>query len=877
MNLLDHALRYARNGFEVFPVSPTDKAPLTVNGMKDATTDPATITAWWTSTPGALIGCRIPTDMVVLDIDPRYGGLDTWELLEKSYGNVPTGRRHRSGRGDGGFHQWLKRDQAKLSARGLHEWARRNNVGAPAGKRSWTSGIDILHHDHRYTILPPSPHPETGKPYEWVTKGAAADMPAWFVQYLTPPAAPPAPARPVLRIADESSIADWFSEHSNWNDILGAAGWILVEGDGDGDGSKWRHPNASAKQSSSIRHGCLFVYSPNTDFEPTEDGDANGYTRFKAWAVLEHHGDMSTAARAARQLRDGTGTFDAFGGAVGPSVTQPAGDGGDDWLPPVPLGGASGPLPAFPVHVYPDWLASHIHQVAAELQVPVDLPAVLGAVALAVICAKRVDVWVTASWREQLCLYAVVALPPGAGKSPAMKQMFAPLDELERQLMADAGPRIDEATTKRAIIEKEQRKAIDKGEMAQAMMLSDELRALKVPAEPRLFVDDITVEKLGEILLQQAGRLALVSTEGGLFDQMAGRYSEKVKANLDPYLQMWSGDTVRVDRIGRGSIVIDQPALTIGITVQPTVLAAIAERPELKGRGLTARFMYSLPVSNVGYRNMLVDSQLDQRIVDTYRDRLLALWRRIETRTADRLDLAPDARQMFLQWRQALEEARRPDGELVALTEWSTKVESTVARLAGLLHLAHGHDTATPVTAETMHGAIEVGEYWIAHAKAVHTLWDADPVLAGARSIMDWVAAQQLTDFSVRDCFAGNRAPFKKVEELLEPLALLVERGWLRPLFVGALVVGKRGVPSPRFAVHPTGSSSNRNNHARMRVMCLETQKSSSSSSLTQMTDKAPPAHDAHDAHDLFGPDTDPGRPAQGPGHETTTHSALNF
>jgi hypothetical protein len=59
--------------------------------------------------------------------------------------------------------------------------------------------------------------------------------------------------------------------------------------------------------------------------------------------------------------------------------------------------------------------------------------------------------------------------------------------------------------------------------------------------------------------------------------------------------------------------------------------------------------------------------------------------------------------------------------------------------------------------------------------------------------------------------------------------------------------------------------------------MCLENQKSSSSSSLTQMTDKAPPAHDAHDAHDLFGPDTDPGRPEKGPGHETTTHSALNF
>jgi hypothetical protein len=47
----------------------------------------------------------------------------------------------------------------------------------------------------------------------------------------------------------------------------------------------------------------LFVYSTNTPFEPTEAGRPHGYTRFRAWAVLEHGGDLSAAARAAAQLR----------------------------------------------------------------------------------------------------------------------------------------------------------------------------------------------------------------------------------------------------------------------------------------------------------------------------------------------------------------------------------------------------------------------------------------------------------------------------------------------------------------------------------------------------------------------------------------------
>jgi hypothetical protein len=877
MNLIDHALRYAAAGFEVFPVSPADKAPLTTNGMKDATCDPAQVAAWWTATPTALIGCRIPVDMMALDIDPRHGGLDTWRLLIDSYGPIPGGRRHRSGRGDDGFHQWFFRPAGKLSAKELHEWARRSGVGQQAGKRSWTSGIDILHHDHRYTILPPSPHPETGLPYEWLTKGDPAPLPAWLEQYVIarPPAsATPPAARPVLRLADDSSIADWFSRSANWNDLLGPAGWLRVEGDGDGDGSKWRHPNASAKQSSSIRHGCLFVYSPNTDFEMTEDGDANGYTRFRAWAILDHGGDMAVAARAAREMRDGPSTFDVFGGITGPTMSPPATtatatDTGDDWPAPIPVGVASEVPPAFPIDVFPAWIADHVAQVAKELQVPVDLPAALAIVGLAVCCAKRAEVWVTRTWREPLCLYVVVAMPPGAGKSPAVRFMLGSLEAHERQLRDAAIPAIAEAETRRAILEKSQRKAIDKGETAMALALGDDMLALRVPVEPRLFVDDVTVEKLSDLLGEQNGRLALVSTEGGLFDQMAGRYSERgSKANLDPYLQMWSGDTVRVDRVGRGSVVIDRPALTIGLTVQPTVLSALAERPELKGRGLTARFMYALPPSNVGYRNMLTgEADIDDIVADRYDQRMLALWRQLEVHgTAPaRLDIAPEARQRFTGWRQALEEARRPGADLAALAEWSTKVESSVARLAGLLHLAHGNDAGQPVSDATMAAAITVGEYWIAHAKAVHALWETDQEMAAAGTVLAWLADQGSVDVSVRDIYAAHRTLFPRATDVAAPLALLVERGWLRPLFEGPLVVGKRGVPSPRFAVHPRLSSYVRHNHARMRELRVETSKKAFSLSLGENTDKADLAHDAHarmTPESTSTPTTDHGGPA---------------
>jgi hypothetical protein len=62
-------------------------------------------------------------------------------------------------------------------------------------------------------------------------------------------------------------------------------------------------------------------------------------------------------------------------------------------------------------------------------------------------------------------------------------------------------------------------------------------------------VDDVTAEALTSFLAEQGGRAAVISTEGGIFDIIAGRYSKS--PNMDIYLKGHSGDEVRVDRKGR--------------------------------------------------------------------------------------------------------------------------------------------------------------------------------------------------------------------------------------------------------------------------------------------------------------------------------------
>ncbi len=64
------ALAYAAWGWAVFPCATGGKTPLTRHGLHDATTDLATIHAWWQRYPHANIGLPAGHAFDVLDIDP---------------------------------------------------------------------------------------------------------------------------------------------------------------------------------------------------------------------------------------------------------------------------------------------------------------------------------------------------------------------------------------------------------------------------------------------------------------------------------------------------------------------------------------------------------------------------------------------------------------------------------------------------------------------------------------------------------------------------------------------------------------------------------------------------------------------------------------
>jgi hypothetical protein len=90
------ALRYAEAGIRVFPVKPKGKAPLTLNGLHDASADLALVTSWWTRWPHANIGLPTGLTFDVFDLDGQGAALlwarGYFENLEPFLGHVLTPR-----------------------------------------------------------------------------------------------------------------------------------------------------------------------------------------------------------------------------------------------------------------------------------------------------------------------------------------------------------------------------------------------------------------------------------------------------------------------------------------------------------------------------------------------------------------------------------------------------------------------------------------------------------------------------------------------------------------------------------------------------------------------------------------------------------------
>jgi replicative DNA helicase len=486
---------------------------------------------------------------------------------------------------------------------------------------------------------------------------------------------------------------------------------------------------------------------------------------------------------------------------------------------PIPLSDAR--RPDFPEDVLPMRLRDVVRAVAAATQTPLVLPVYLALAVIASTLAKRIKIVLRGFWREPVNVFLLVALGPANRKSAVAGYITAPVEHWEAEQARRVGPLAAEARSRRKVLEHQLAKAEqaaakatpDEGvaRLKEVDKLARELESLAAPDPPRLFADDVTPEQLTTLLARHGGRMAIISPEGGLFDNLV-RYSASGLPNLETLLKAHASDASRVDRVGRPPEIIRSPALTLGLAVQPSVLAGLMARPGFAGRGLLARFAYALPESLIGRRR--IDAPpLGPTVLDDWNAlvrALLALPTAVDRHgepVPHEIRLSPKAQVAFDAFETALERRLGPGGDLAAHVDWGGKLAGLTGRIAALFHAVETAGSQlpwdVPISDATMTAAIELAEtYLIPHALAAFAAMQADPVIADAERILAYLELQQLPTVSRRELFIALRGRFKRVSALDPALVVLVEHGYLIEQHADARP-GPGRKPSPVFAVHP--------------------------------------------------------------------------
>jgi hypothetical protein len=436
-----------------------------------------------------------------------------------------------------------------------------------------------------------------------------------------------------------------------------------------------------------------------------------------------------------------------------------------------------------------------------------------------VVKPKRLD-----NWSIVPNLWGMVVSPPSSKKTPAMNEGLKPLSRFAARAREKFNVEMQEyervkplRDVKKDTLKKEFKEAAKAGggsnlEHHQNKLLLHLARDTK-PKLRRYSTNDTTVEKLGEILAENPTGL-LVSR-----DELAGLLAswdrEGREGDRAFFLEAWNGDSsFQTDRIGRGSIYIENLCISILGGTQPDKLIAYLEMASnaLANDGMLQRFqmlVYPDPVP-WEYRDCEPNrSALDKanRVFDALDSFDPVAW---GAHSRDGYERFPyfrfdaDAQELYKSYLREFH-ARADCEENSLINQHLQKYEKLLPSLALIFHLidcAAASDSkpkAAGVSWESVERAAEWCEFLQHHARRCYGLY-ADQGLRAAQTLASKIKKGALLDgFTFRDVRQHQWRSLSKDDAIQGALDWLERKGWVRPQ-----QVRRAGRPTTRYAINPS-------------------------------------------------------------------------
>ncbi len=365
------------------------------------------------------------------------------------------------------------------------------------------------------------------------------------------------------------------------------------------------------------------------------------------------------------------------GGHIGELLVSP---GWDYVVPATPTSRGRQSAP-FPLDTYPKALDEFIDQAARDTSAPRNYLAagILPVAGAALGSESRIHIG--GPWFEFPAIWLACVGPSGVAKSPGMRALMGPLRGIDKELQIG----------NRAAME--------------AWEESDPKTRGPKPIPRQVIVGDSTIEALGVALAVNRKMLLYADELRSLvtgFDQYRAGHGK----DRQTWLSLWASELVKVGRIGRDPLHVDEPFLGVLGGIQPSLLSAFAGDD-----GLFPRILFVLESEQAETQGLP-----SGRCAPSY-----AAWddvvRRLHRSPGGTVGLSDAAWKLGDVWYRRRTEMARSNVD--GLGEVHSKMRGYVFRFALILHRLDGllEGTTGPVTEGQMERAIAVAEWFTDNAR----------------------------------------------------------------------------------------------------------------------------------------------------------------
>lgn len=455
----------------------------------------------------------------------------------------------------------------------------------------------------------------------------------------------------------------------------------------------------------------------------------------------------------------------------------------------------------YPVHALGP-LRGAVEAVQSMTQAPVAIPA-QSALAIASLVVQGFANIEALGGESPLSLYCLTIARSGERKSSCDAKLMASLRTYEREQAAELGADTQNWQNKHALWRGERESILteakkSKGEKRTAAQA--DLSALgsepTAPPAPDRTVTEPTFEGLTRKYTEGMPSLGIFSDEGGQFLGGYAMSADNRQKTLTALNDLWQGNPIRRTRQGDGSLTLYERRLAIHLMAQPGVARPFITDGTAIDTGFLARFLICEPPSTIGLRTYKAIPY--PAALSSYDARLSAILTTPlpmdpETRelNARVLPLAPDARDLLINFANATEQKQGHGQPYADIIGTASKAAEQAARIAGVLTLFRDLNAAC-VELEDVANAVELMSYYLDEALRLSQSATLSGELERAEKLRRWIIENwEHDEILPRDIQKnGPTTALRQAPMVRSAIATLEKYGWLVPLPPGEIIRG---------------------------------------------------------------------------------------